>query len=106
MSDIEIWGVIILLAVATLIARSSFWLAGHRIHLPKRAQEALRYAPGCALAAIILPDLLLNNHVMQVSWHNPRLMAGILATIFFLMRKNMLHTIFFGMAVFTIVRLL
>ncbi|MCH8622263.1 AzlD domain-containing protein [Undibacterium sp. TS12] len=105
MSDWEIWLVIILLTLATFIARSGFWLVGHHINLPKRAQEALRYAPACALAAIIVPDLLLANGQVEVSLDNPRLLAGLLATAFFLVRKNMLQTIFFGMAVFTYIRL-
>ena len=105
MSDAEIWLVIILLAFATFIARSSFWLVGHRITLPKRVQEALRYAPACALAAIIIPDLLMNNGQIQISIDNPRLIAGIAATAFFLAKRDMLLTIIFGMAVYTFIRL-
>ncbi|MBC3879640.1 AzlD domain-containing protein [Undibacterium sp. FT79W] len=105
MSAADIWRVIFLLFLATFIARSSFWLAGNRIQLPKRVQEALRYAPACALAAIIVPDLLLTNAQLDVSWHNPRLIAGVLATVFFLIRKDMLQTIIFGMLVFTLARL-
>lgn len=105
MNDAEVWLVIGLLAVATFIARSSFWLVGHRITLPKRVQEALRYAPACALAAIIIPDLLMNNGQIQVSFDNPRLIAGVAATAFFLVKRNMLLTIFFGMAVYTYIRL-
>jgi branched-subunit amino acid transport protein len=109
MSDLAIWGVIFLLFIATLIARSSFWLVGHHINLPKRVQEALRYAPACALAAIIFPDLLLQqdqlNWESALSLHNPKLMAGVAATIFFLIKRDMLLTIVFGMLVFTGVRL-
>ena len=109
MTDLKIWIVIFSLWLATFIARSSFWLAGNRINLPQRVQEALRYAPACALAAIIVPDFLMNpnwaNH-WDFSWHNPKLMAGVAATVFFQWRKNMLHTIIFGMVVFTVLRLL
>jgi branched-subunit amino acid transport protein len=105
MSEAEVWLVIGLLAVATFIARSSFWLVGHRIILPKRVQEALRYAPACALAAIIIPDLLMNNGQIHISVNNPRLIAGIAATAFFLVKRNMLLTIIFGMAVYTYIRL-
>jgi len=59
MSDLDIWIVIFSLWLATFIARSGFWLAGNRINLPQRVQEALRYAPACALAAIIVPDFCL-----------------------------------------------
>jgi branched-subunit amino acid transport protein len=105
MSEIEVWLVIISLAVATLIARSSFWLVGHKINLPKRVQEALRYAPACALVAIIVHDLLLKNGELVTSWQNPRLIAGIAATIFFLLNRSMLLTILFGMLVYTGMRL-
>ncbi|MES2071002.1 MAG: AzlD domain-containing protein [Pseudomonadota bacterium] len=105
MSDLEVWLVIALLTVATFITRSSFWLVGHHINLPKRVQEALRYAPACALAAIILPDLVLTNGQMDVAIGNPRLVAGLAATAFFLVKRNMLLTIFFGMAVYTYIRL-
>jgi len=109
MTDLEIWIVIAALWLATFIARSGFWLAGHRIQLPQRVQEALRYAPACALAAIIVPDFLTyptGADQWDFSWHNPKLLAGIAATVFFQWRKNMLHTIMFGMVVFTGLRLL
>ena len=61
MSDLEIWAVIAVLVVATAATRSSFWLVGHHITIPKRVQEVLRYAPACALAAIVAPDLLLGG---------------------------------------------
>lgn len=105
MSAVDIWLVIFLLFLATFIARSSFWLAGNRVQLPKRVHEALRYAPACALAAIIVPDLLLTGVQVDISWNNPRLIAGILATVFFLIRREMLQTIIFGMLVFTLARL-
>jgi branched-subunit amino acid transport protein len=105
MSDIEVWLVIALITVATFISRSSMWLVGHHINLPKRVQEALRYAPSCALAAIILPDLLLVNEQVMFHWHNPKLIAGIMAILFFYFKRNMLLTIFFGMLVFTVARI-
>lgn len=106
MSDIEIWIVIILLTLATLLSRSTFWIIGEHINLPKRVTEALRFAPACALAAILIPDFLVDNHHISISWHNPHLVAGILASIFFFVAKrNMLLTIAFGMAAFTVVRL-
>lgn len=106
MSDWEIWLVIVLLALATFLARSSFWMVGHKIVLPKRVQEALRYAPACALAAIIVPDLLLREGNLDLHLQNPRLIAGIAATIFFLLNRSMLLTIIFGMLVYTAIRLL
>lgn len=105
MSDLDLWLVIALLTLATLITRSGFWLVGQHINLPKRVLEALRFAPACALAAILVPDFLTNQHHIDISISNQQLVAGILASVFFLYKRNMFLTIFFGMGVFTLVRL-
>lgn len=106
MTDWEIWAVIGVLVVATAATRSSFWLVGHHITIPKRVQEMLRYAPACALAAIIAPDVLMNDGHLQLELSNLKLIAGMIAIIFYLIRRNMLQTIVVGMAVFTTLRLL
>jgi branched-subunit amino acid transport protein len=94
--------VIAALVVATAATRSSFWLVGHHITIPKRVQEVLRYAPACALAAIIGPDLLLDSGgKVHLALGNPKLLAGIASIVFYVWRKNMLQTIVFGMLVFT-----
>jgi branched-subunit amino acid transport protein len=106
MADWEIWVVIGVLALATAAARSSFWLIGHHITIPKRVQEMLRYAPACALAAIIAPDLLLSGEgTLVVDLSNIKLLSGVAATIVYLLRRNMLETIIFGMICFTALRL-
>lgn len=105
MSDIDIWMVIGLLTLATLVARSTFWLIGHHITIPQRVNEALRFAPACALAAILVPDFLIHHNHIDFSITNPQLVAGVLASVFFLKTRSMLGTIFFGMVVFTLVRL-
>jgi branched-subunit amino acid transport protein len=106
MADWEIWVTIFALALATAATRSSFWLIGHHITIPRRVQEMLRYAPACALAAIIAPDLLLNDGQVQFSYANLKLVAGVAAIVFYLIRRNMLQTIVFGMLFFTALRLL
>lgn len=107
MSDWEIWVTIGVLCVATAATRSSFWMIGHRVTIPPRVQEMLRYAPGCALAAIIGPDLLVGAQgEVQLTIANPKLIAGLAALAFYLWRRSMLMTIIFGMVVFTLLRVL
>ena len=107
MADWEIWATIGALAVATAATRSSFWLIGHHITIPKRVQEMLRFAPACALAAIVAPDLLLGAEgQLQLGWTNLKLVAGIAAAVFYVVRRNMLQTIIFGMLFFTALRLI
>jgi len=106
MSDLEIWLTIIALACATALTRSSFWVVGEHISIPPRIQGMLRYAPACALAAIIGPDLLLDAQgAVQISLHNYKLIAGAAAIAYYLFRRSMLETILFGMLCFTALRL-
>jgi branched-subunit amino acid transport protein len=106
MADWEIWLTIAALAAATAITRSSFWLIGHHITIPPRVQQMLRFAPACALAAIIAPDLLMGSHSeLMLGIDNPKLVAGVAATAYYLLRKNMLETIVFGMLAFTVLRI-
>jgi branched-subunit amino acid transport protein len=106
MSSADIWLTIALLAFATIVTRSSFFLLASA-RLPARVQQALRYAPPAALAAIVVPDLLLNGgaNAASMDWTNPRLLAGIVATLFFLATRHLLGTIVAGMALFTALRI-
>lgn len=106
MSDVEIWIVIVALAVSTAITRSGFWLVGHKVTIPRRVQEMLRYAPSCALAAIIGPDLLLADGAVHLAVDNFKLIAGLASVAWFAWRRRMLETIVFGMLFFTALRLL
>ena len=102
----DVWIAIAVLVVATAATRSTFWLIGHHITIPRRVGEMLRYAPACALAAIIAPDLLMEGPQVHFELSNLKLLSGIAATLFFVIRRNMLQTIVFGMLVFTGLRLL
>ncbi len=106
MNSLEIWITIGLLAAATFLTRSTFWLFGHHITIPKRVAEALRYAPACALSAILIPDFLTHQNQIDFSITNPQLVAGVIATAFFLKTRSMMGTIIFGMVVYTLVRVL
>jgi branched-subunit amino acid transport protein len=105
MSTFDIWLTIILITVATIITRSSFFLLGDSVKLPPKIQHALRYAPAAALAAIVAPDLLTSGGALALTWMNPKLLAGIGATMFFLSTRHLLGTIVAGMGLYTILRL-
>jgi branched-subunit amino acid transport protein len=105
MSSADLWSAIILLTVATVATRSAFFLFGNAVKLPPKVQHALRYAPAAALAAIVVPDLVMSGGAVSASWSNPKLWAGIGAAWFFLATRRMLETIIVGMALFTIIRL-
>jgi branched-subunit amino acid transport protein len=105
MHDWEIWVTIFALVLATVLTRSAFWMLGRHVVLPKRVQEALRYAPACALAAIIVPDLLFDSGALHLAWSNHKLLAAAGAVAFYLLKRDMLLTILVGMILFTALRL-
>lgn len=72
---IWLWGAFVLLAITTLVTRGSFIVIGERGRLPAVVQRALRYAPAAALAALIVPDLLLVQGELQPV--NAKLLAGL-----------------------------
>ena len=104
MNTTEIWITIALLTLATLIARSSLFLLGHAVKLPPKLLHALRYAPAAALAAIIAPDLLVQGGTLNLSLMNPKLLAAIIATLFFLRTSHLLGTIVVVMLMFSVLR--
>lgn len=101
----DVWMIIGLLTLATLITRSALFLLGHAVKLPPKVVHALRYAPAAALAAIVAPDLLVQGNILIPSLLNPRLIGAAAATLFFLGTRHLLGTIIVGMLVFSLARL-
>ncbi len=90
----------------TVITRSLFLVLGDRVPLPQRVRHGLRYAPACALAALILPQLVLADQAISLSPLNPRLDAGLIAIAVMLLTRSMLGAMCAGMAVFALLRAL
>lgn len=100
MSELQVWLAIAGITLATVVARSTLHLAGARLRLPPGVESALRYAPACALAAIIAPELFLTHGALQLDFGNPRLVAGVASVVIFATTRSTLATIFGGMAAF------
>ena len=105
LSVAAIWAAIIGVTLTALVTRMSFLVLGERARLPERLEGVLRYAPACALAAIVVPDLLTSGGQLQLDWHNQRLVAGLCAAGVFLTTRSILWTIVIGMGLFTASRL-
>lgn len=104
MSALDIWLLIGGLMLITQLMRASFLLLGDRIRLPDRVQHGLRYAPVCALIALITPELFIAQGALDVSISNPKLVAGVIAVASTLVMRSMIATIVIGMGVFTLLR--
>jgi branched-subunit amino acid transport protein len=96
----NLWILMLGLGLLTFLTRLSFILLMGRIQLPAAFQRALRLVPIAALSAIIAPELGYSNGTLALSLANPRLLAGLAATLVAYRTKNVIYTILAGMAVF------
>lgn len=106
MNDLYVWAVIIGLTGVTVLTRAFFLVLGDRIPLPERVQHAMRYAPACALAALLAPEVLLTQGALAASATDPKLLAAVAGVITMLTARSMMLTIVVGMAVYTLLRFL
>lgn len=106
MTALEVWLTIGGISLATLLTRAGFHLTNADVRLSPRLEAALRYAPACALVAIIVPDLIVRNGEILVSLSNARLLAGCVSVGIYLVTRSVLGTIAGGMGAFWLLRLL
>jgi branched-subunit amino acid transport protein len=97
---------IVSLVLATYVTRVGMLLVGDRLSLSRPVESALRFAPACALTALVLPEVLGPAGTLDLSLGNPRWPAALAAALFLLWRNNMLGAIGIGMAVYAVVALL
>lgn len=102
--DASLWLIFILIGLATTLPRASFIVLGNRVTLPSVLQRALRYAPAAALAAIVVPDVLVVSGSLEV--FNPKLAAAIVAVAAAALSRNPWLPFIGGMAVLLGIRYL
>lgn len=106
MSDKEVWtlGVIVGMALITVLTRCLFFMSNKPWHLPHWAQRGLQYAPIAALAAVVAPEVVMSHGQLIASWQDARLFAAMAGAGWFFWRKGkgqaVLGTIVAGMAVY------
>ena len=74
-----LWSTILGMGAITLTLRASFILLPERVRLPDLLRRALPFVPAAVLTAVWAPELALQKGVLQLSLHNERLAAGLLA---------------------------
>lgn len=106
MSATEIWLTIAGLTLLTIVTRNAFLVLGHRVALPQRVQHALRYAPACALVALIVPEVVLQSGTLALSFANPKLIATLVSVTVIVFTRRAVAAIALGMLAYTLVRVL
>lgn len=95
---------ILAVTLSSFVTRSGPLLLSSRLKLPASVEAALRYAPACALAAIVVPDLIFAGDTAMLSLSNPKLLAGGAAAAIFYASRSMIATITGGMVIFWLAR--
>ena len=95
----EITLAIVGLTALTVLTRSFFLLTEREIPIPDWLREGLRYAPLAALAAVVVPEVVMTQGQLIDTWQDARLYAAATGAAYFFWRRDILGTILTGMAV-------
>ena len=95
---------ILLMACVTVITRCFFFIADAPWTLPSWAQRGMQYAPIAALAAVVLPEIVMTQGVFIHSLADARIYGAIAGAAFFSWQRGsgqaVLGTILAGMLVY------
>lgn len=107
MPDVDPWTLltIVLLGAITVITRSFFFISSKPWTLPLWAQRGLQYAPIAALAAVVVPEIVVSQGALVTTWQDARLFSAAAGAAWFFWRRGVLGTIVVGMAVYLPLRL-
>jgi len=94
------------MVLATFMTRAGLLLVGERFKLSPRVEAALRFAPVCALAVLVVPEIVVQAGTVNLSLANPRLAGALAATAFFLWKRSMVGCIVVGTLVVAAFRFL
>jgi branched chain amino acid efflux pump len=92
------------LAFITIGTRGFFLYPDRDLPLPDWLKQGLRYAPLAALAAVIAPEVLMQQGHIITTFKDARLYATAAATAYFFWRRGILGTIITGTAVMVALR--
>ncbi len=102
MMDINWHTVVIVLGltVVTVVARGFFLFSNRTWSMPHWAQRGLQYAPIAALAAVVVPEVVMVNGQLMETFKDARVYAATVGAVVYFWRKDVLFTIVAGMAVY------
>ena len=95
MSD---WALIVSCGIITFLTRFSMIALLKKEMFNDRARQVLSYVPTAIFPAIIFPAIFLDDAGLIQIEDNPKILAAVIAMIIGIMTKNILATIFSGLA--------
>ena len=94
------------LAVGTVVTRNFFLFPEREVKIPAWLQRGLKVAPLAALAAVVVPEIVMSKGSLFATWQDARLPAVAAASLYYLWRPGVLGPLLAGLAVFLPLRLL
>jgi branched-subunit amino acid transport protein len=101
-SDIAL--IILGMAAVTFFTRFGAQLFFRGTGIPAWLHRLLRHVPTGILTALIVPSLVLPRGSLDLTWHNPYLLAGIVAALAAWRFKNVPLTMVVGMVAILMLR--
>lgn len=98
----DVWTLVIIVGLTgvTILTRSFFFFSSEEWSLPDWAQRGLQYAPIAAMAAVVLPEILMQQGQFLHTWMDARWMGAVVGAAVYFWRRNVLLTIVAGMLAF------
>ena len=93
------WIVIAGAGVVTFLARASFIVFADPHKFPHAFRVALAFVPAAVLAAIVVPGLAMPHGTIDLTFANPRLLAGVVALAVAAKVRNPLPALVAGMVI-------
>ena len=91
---------ILCMALVTVVTRGFFFMSNKPWSLPGWAERGLHYAPIAALAAVIVPEMVMTQGHLISTFKDARVYAVAAGLAWFYWRRGMFGTIVAGMAVY------
>lgn len=104
MSTLEAILTILGMAVITVVTRSFFMIPDREVPMPAWLKQGLRYAPLAAMAAIVVPEVVMTQGQLIHTLKDARLYGALAGTVWFFWQRGILGTIVTGTAVMLALR--
>ena len=89
------------MALITFVIKALVFILGDRVRFPPTLKLALSFVPVTVLTAIIVPMVLApHGQGLELSWHNPQLVAALFSVVLCAVTRHQLLTILSGLLVF------
>jgi branched-subunit amino acid transport protein len=100
--ETELWTLLTIagLACVSVITRSFFFISERDWKLPHWAERGLQYAPIAALAAVIVPEIVMSQGALIATFKDARLYGAAAGAAVFYYNKSSLGCILGGMVVY------